>query len=104
MTQTELLSILRLARLTLDDKQATTAPLKKRLDAAIAKIEAPYIWKTHRSGLVRLDDPRVPDATTVVITRVGGWWNWAIEHDGIDGRSTTVEAAQNAALAALGIE
>ena len=104
MTQTELLSLLRLARLTLDDKQATTGPLKKRLDAAIAKLEAPYAWKTHRSGIVRLDDPRVPASTTVVITRVGGWWNWAIEHDGIGGRSTTVEAAQNAALAALGIE
>ncbi len=105
MTRAEHLALLRLCRLTLDDKQATTPDLKKRLDAAIKGFEEPYTWTTHRSGILRLSDPRVPETVTVIVSPAGGgWWNWAVEHDGLNGRSSSPEAAKRAALAALGME
>jgi len=99
MTHIELLSLLRRASESVSDQK-----LSKEIKAALGAEDAAYRWASHRSGILRLDDPRVPPTVTVIIAPLsGGKFSWAVEHDSLGGLCSSADAAKEAALRSLGL-
>jgi hypothetical protein len=99
MTRIELVALLRRASESVSDQK-----LSKEIKDALSAEDAAYRWASHRSGILRLDDPRVPQTVTLIVAPIpGGKFSWAIEHDSLGGFCSSADAAKEAALRSLGL-